>query len=171
MRAYLFVLAAVVLGSMLSHVPSPAPIHADFVRHGSSEEMRRADDVPDAASSSATVVLERSADGHFYADVEVNAAKLHMLIDTGASEVALSRDDARAASIATSIGMNNVIGVGAGGNVYGEQVTIERISLGGKSVQNMPAIVLSDGSQSLLGQSFLEQFESVEIHGDRIILR
>ena len=117
------------------------------------------------------VTLQRQPDGHFYADVQINAQPVHMLIDTGASGIALSRDDAHAAGIATSIGMNDVIGEGAGGAVRGEWVMIDRVTLGPKTAEHVPATVLSGGEQSLLGQSFLKQFAAVEIHGDTMSLR
>lgn len=122
-------------------------------------------------SGSGEMVLERGSDGHFYADVEINGASVHMLVDTGASGVALSRDAARSAGIATSIGMNDVIGEGAGGAVHGEQIRIDRIRLGGVSMEDVSAVVLDAGGMSLLGQDFLKRFQSVEIRDDRMILR
>jgi aspartyl protease family protein len=123
------------------------------------------------SASAGELVLERRDDGHFYADVEVNGVPISMLVDTGASSVALSADDARRAGIATTIGMNEVIGEGAGGAVQGELVTIERIRLAGVEQSAVPAAVLKGGSMSLLGQSFLRDFDSVEISGDRMLLR
>ena len=118
-----------------------------------------------------SVELQRNENGHFYADVEINGAQVHMLVDTGATGIALSREDARKAGIATSIGMNDVVGEGADGSIHGEYVTIDRMSLGGKTVEGMHAIVLNNGEQSLLGQTFLAQFASVEMHGDTMTLR
>lgn len=118
-----------------------------------------------------TVELERSYDGHFYADVEINGTPVHALVDTGATGIALSRDDARKAGLAVSIGMPGVIGEGADGEVRGEYVTLDRVTLGHTSVENMSAVVLSAGEQTLLGQTFLSKFESVEMKGDRMILR
>lgn len=122
-------------------------------------------------SSGREVTLERGSDGHFYADVEINGSQVHMLVDTGASGVALSRDAARSAGIATSIGMNEVVGEGAGGAVHGEQVRIDRIRLGPVSMEGVSAVVLDGGEMSLLGQDFLQRFQSVEIRDDRMILR
>src|SRR5689334_8103521 len=118
-----------------------------------------------------TVELQRESDGHFYADVQVNGSNLHMLVDTGATGIALSRDDARAAGVATSIGMNDVVGEGADGAVHGEYVRLDSVSLGGTSASGLEAIVLNGGSQSLLGQEFLAKFDSVEIHGDTMVLK
>lgn len=118
-----------------------------------------------------TVELQRHDDGHFYADVEINGTPVTMLIDTGATGIALSRDDARSAGIATSIGMNDVVGEGADGSVHGEYVTIDRMRLGSASANGLEAIVLNSGEQSLLGQEFLAKFDSVEIHGDTMALK
>jgi aspartyl protease family protein len=117
------------------------------------------------------VELERSSDGHFYADVEVNGTRIHALVDTGATGIALSREDARSVGVATSIGMNDVVGEGADGAVHGEVVTLDRIQLGEKKAEKMPAIVLNSGGQSLLGQEFLSKFDTVQIQGDKMVLR
>ncbi|HKP34244.1 MAG TPA: TIGR02281 family clan AA aspartic protease [Sphingomicrobium sp.] len=118
-----------------------------------------------------SIQLDRNADGHFYADVRINGTVVHMLVDTGASSIALSRDDARMAGLATSIGMNEVVGEGADGAVHGEYVRLDRVELGPLSTEGLDAVVLSSGQQSLLGQSFLSKFKTVQIEGDRMVLR
>jgi aspartyl protease family protein len=175
MRFYLLTIVVVgLLGSMLSHLPSrqgQSP-HALYVNAAGAEETDaapRADASPQPMDGS--VELQRNENGHFYADVEINGAQVHMLVDTGATGIALSREDARKAGIATSIGMNDVVGEGADGSIHGEYVTIDRMSLGGKTVEGMHAIVLNNGEQSLLGQAFLAQFASVEMHGNVMTLR
>ncbi len=124
-----------------------------------------------ALAEAGAVELERSADGHFYANVLINGTRVRALVDTGASGIALSREDARNAGVATSIAMPEVVGRGADGDVFGEQVTIERIVLGHRSAEGMDAIVLNSGQQTLLGQSFLSQFDAVEICGETMVLR
>lgn len=126
---------------------------------------------PGTIAKDGTVELRRSGDGHFYADVAINGSTVRALVDTGASAIALSREDARSAGIATSIGMPNVVGEGADGEVYGEVVTLESVALGHRVAEDMPAVVLNSGRQTLLGQSFLATFESVEIRGDTMVLR
>ncbi len=128
-------------------------------------------DSPQFSSDDGSIALNRAADGHFYADARINGNPVHMLIDTGASGIALSRDDARAAGLATAIGMNDVVGEGADGVVRGEYVKLDRVELGPLSASGLDAVVLNSGQQSLLGQSFLSKFSSVQIEGDRMVLR
>lgn len=117
------------------------------------------------------IELTRDANGYFFADVEINGAPVHMLVDTGATVIALSRNDAQMAGVATPIGMNDVVGQGADGEVRGVEIKLDRVSMGDKTAEAVPAIVLNSGGQSLLGQSFLSKFASVRIEGDKMILR
>ena len=173
-RNFLIFMAGLGLfGAMAGRFQAPASTPASFDQyarpHGSSAAtpaVRSSD-----SESGDAVVLERSGDGHFYADVALNGATVRMLVDTGASGVALSRDDARSAGIATSIGMPNVVGEGADGAVHGEVVTIDRMALGNASASGVQAVVLNAGAMSLLGQDFLRQFKSVEIRDDRMVMR
>jgi len=122
-------------------------------------------------SQDGSVELLREDDGHFYADVRINGAPIRMLIDTGASGIALSREDAQMAGLATSIGMTDVVGQGAGGEVHGEFVQLDRVELGPLSASGLDAVILDGGQQSLLGQSFLRKFGKVQIEEDRMVLR
>ena len=173
-RAYLIIILMVgVFGSILTNGTTSSG--QDGFKHASSRFQTDAGDdsesEADRAPEEGTIELERSYDGHFYADVEINGATIHALVDTGASGIALSREDARSAGVATSISMPDVVGRGASGEVYGEHVTLDRVVLGHQSAENMPAIVLNGGEETLLGQSFLSKFESVEIRGDWMVLR
>ena len=129
------------------------------------------DDSDASATASDALMLQREYDGHFYADVMINGATIRMLVDTGASAIALSRDDARRAGVGISIGMPNVVGQGASGDVKGEFVKLGRVALAGETAENVPAVVLDGGEKSLLGQAFLAKFASVEIRGDTMVLR
>jgi aspartyl protease family protein len=173
LRAYLVIFVVVgVAASMLGHTPKMAPKPHAEAHMVDAAPPSGVDSQPQAAIlQDAAVQLKRDSNGHFYADVEINGTPVHMLVDTGATAVALSRDDARKAGIATSIGMPDVVGEGADGSVHGEYVTIERMNLGSTRAEQIHAIVLNGGEQSLLGQDFLQKFASVEIHGDTMTLR
>jgi aspartyl protease family protein len=173
---FTFIIAIGLFGSILSNgLSGSRPQSTDAFDHAKEVQERDfAQSLSEPGNSSRTegiVELDREPDGHFYADVQVNGATLHMLVDTGASQIALSREDARRAGIATSIGMPNVVGRGADGDVHGEIATLERVSLGQKTVEGLEAVVLNSGEQSLLGQSFLTKFNKVEIEGDKMVLR
>ena len=45
--------------------------------------------------------VPRSADGHYYLTMEVNGAPIRFVVDTGATELVLSRADAERAGIDT----------------------------------------------------------------------
>jgi len=179
LRAYIIV--AVLIGiaaAMFGRLPEARSSNHDgviMIDHASGAALTGNDTPPAAAQSinelDQSIELTRNSNGYFYADVEINGAPVHMVVDTGATVIALSRDDARAAGIATSIGMDDVVARGADGDVKGEHVTLDRVALGGKTAEAVPAIVLSNGDQSLLGQSFLGTFASVKIEGDKMVLR
>jgi aspartyl protease family protein len=178
LRYYLLLVGSTaLLASMLTTVGSP---NASPVASGSaqrtiaihpSDAAKFAEPENFQQASAGALTLKRQSDGHFYADARINGTSIRMLVDTGASTIALSRDDARRAGIGISIGMPTVVGRGASGDVKGEYVTLDRVSLGGESAEGVSAIVLDGGEKSLLGQSFLSKFESVEIKGDTMVLQ
>jgi aspartyl protease family protein len=110
-------------------------------------------------------VLERSAGGHFYANVEVNGELVRFLVDTGATGIALTERDARRTGIAFSPAAYSEVGIGAGGPIRGERVKIGRIVLDGKEARGLGGVVLEGADTNLLGQAYLGQF-SVEMRGD-----
>lgn len=176
MRGYLIlIVASGVVGAMLANVgPRGGNLENPPARvqvHQAKDSAEGAEDSEYSHTGQDVIELKREPDGHFYADVAINNMPIRVLVDTGASGIALSRDDARRAGLSVSVGMFDVVGAGAGGDVHGEFVTLDTVQLGKETARKVPAIILDGGEQSLLGQSFLQQFESVEIKGDRMILR
>ena len=168
------------VGAMLGRSPPSTPASsgheasiAEQARDGEAARVAelKTQNQPQFTNQDGTVELQRQPDGHFYADVRINGNFVHMLVDTGATDIALSRDDARTAGLATSIGMPDVVGEGADGAVHGEYAKLDRVELGPLTAEGLDAVVLNGGQMSLLGQSFLSKFSSVEIHGDRMVLR
>lgn len=133
---------------------------------------RRQASPPAAIVTGAASEIVRSADSQFYVDAQVNGATIRMLIDTGASIVALTRADALAAGIGAGPGEFSAEGVGVGGTVKLKPVTIDRLAVGDLAANAVPAVVVEDALPvSLLGQSYLSRLASVEIKGDRLVLR
>jgi aspartyl protease family protein len=118
-----------------------------------------------AADEPRETVLERSEGGHFYANVEVNGELVRFLIDTGASGVALTERDAERIGLEFDRRAYEQVGVGASGPVRGKFVTLDKVSLDGKSAHDVEGAILEGSDMSLLGQNFLGRF-SVEMRGD-----
>lgn len=117
------------------------------------------------------VVLQRMSDGHFYADVQIDGSTIRMLVDTGASVVALTAADAEALGLEWSEDDVAAVAQGASGPVYGINTQIERMSVGGNEATGVRAIIITEGAgMSLLGQSFLSTLGSVRIAGDSMVL-
>ena len=117
------------------------------------------------------VSLPRGGDGHYYASVTVEGVPTQMLVDTGASVVALTGADAKAMGISWSDDQVQPVAQGASGPINGFPITIERVQLGGLDVHGVPAIVVPEGlGVSLLGQSFLGRVKHVDIEGDKMVL-
>lgn len=116
-------------------------------------------------------VLKRQPDGHFYADAFVEGQQLHMLVDTGASIVALTGRDADALGLYWSEDDLRPIGRGASGVVHGVPAVINTMEVGRFEARNVEAAIIPDGlGVSLLGQSFLSKIDNVEISGDEMRL-
>ncbi|WP_114953534.1 retropepsin-like aspartic protease family protein [Sphingosinicella terrae] len=113
--------------------------------------------------------LERDGDGHFYVQARVNGAPVRFIVDTGASLVALTPEDAQRAGIVA--GIARLRARGAGGAIEVSPITIDRLELGPLAGTSVDAVVAEDLPVSLLGQSFLSRLERLEIEDDRMTLR
>ena len=117
------------------------------------------------------LTLPRANDGHFYAQIDIDGRTARLMVDTGASVVALTGADARALGLLWDESAIGVVAQGASGPVLGVPVMLPRIALGGFEVENVPAIIVPDGLfVSLLGQSFLERLGKVEIAGETMVV-
>jgi aspartyl protease family protein len=115
--------------------------------------------------------LKRAEGGHFYATALVNGQPVEFVVDTGATTVALTVEDARRIGIPVDPGSFEVIGSGASGPVRGQNVTIDRVSLDGKEVRTLRGAVLEGLEVSLLGQAYLSRIGSVTMSGGEMVLR
>lgn len=116
-------------------------------------------------------VLDRQADGHFYADAEVAGMPVHFLVDTGASVIALTAEDASNVGLEWTDDDLRYVGQGASGAIYGVPVTLDDVSLGGFRGEHVAAVIVPKGLPvSLLGQSFLSRVPKLDIAGDKLTL-
>lgn len=120
-----------------------------------------------------SVVIERSLDGHFGILANVDGVPMTLMVDTGASFVTLTPDDAARIGVKLSALKYSVPIRTANGPITTAPVTIARIAIGPIVRTNVPALVAPAASldQSLLGMSYLDTLGSYAISGDRMVLK
>lgn len=118
-----------------------------------------------------TIVLPRARDGHYYLTLDINNVPVEFVVDTGASQVVLTQDDAK------RIGLNplalSYLGTAstANGTVRTAAVRLDTVSLGAITDTRVRAVV-NDGvmNGSLLGMTYLSNFDSITIKDGELIL-
>ncbi len=117
------------------------------------------------------IILTRAGDGHFYATLGVNGADITFVVDTGATNVVLSKDDALRAGF--DLSALNYLGRArtANGMVRTANVKLETVSFGDRTDHNLPASV-NEGQleTSLLGMAYLSRFTTIQISGNQLRL-
>ncbi|NEK17059.1 TIGR02281 family clan AA aspartic protease [Rhizobium leguminosarum] len=119
------------------------------------------------------IILHKLLNGHFKADVAVNGQTIQMLVDTGASIVALSREDAERIGIDLSRLTYSMTIMTANGRGRAAPVTLDQVAIGPIIRNSVAASVSEDGrlDQSLLGMSFLETLGSLQMQTDELRMR
>jgi aspartyl protease family protein len=124
------------------------------------------------SGSPGEALLARSSDSHFYADADIDGTNIRVMVDSGASIVALTRRDAEAIGI--DVDRLPVTGTArtAGGDVPTRMVMLDSIDIEGIEVRGVEAAVIdADMGVSLLGQSYLSRLAAVNVEGDTMTLR
>ncbi len=157
-------------------------IHYDTLRAGLGDVLGLADAPPVAAArepstasasaKSGTEELKAFADGHYYARAEINGRPIDVMVDTGASMVALTYEDAERAGLRLKPSdFTNQVST-ANGVAAVAPVILDRVSIGRITVRNVRAAVCERGrlEKTLLGMSFLSRLERVGISQGRLVL-
>jgi len=110
---------------------------------------------------------------HFSTSARVNGAELRFIVDTGASTVVLTHEDAAEVGFATETLDYAVPVATANGMTRAAPVRIERMEVGGIVRTDVAALVAERGQlfENLLGMNFLDTLAGFEVRGDRLILR
>ena len=118
-----------------------------------------------------TVRITMSADGHFWARVNLNGFNKRMLVDSGATITALSVDTARNAGIEVGAGGFPVIINTANGSITAQRATVENLSVGSLDTQDLGVVVSPNfGETDVLGMNFLSRLGSWRVEGRTLIL-
>lgn len=121
--------------------------------------------------STGVVEVPRRPDGHFYLTLQVNGENVQFVVDTGATDVVLTKQDARKVGIE----LDDLAFIGAAMTANGQVRTaparVDEITLGDIAMRDVKVYVNEgDMNRSLLGMSYLRRFERIEIADDMLIL-
>jgi aspartyl protease family protein len=149
------------------------------VKHSQSEQAaspgrasRSSPDTDYASADGSELVVEAGAWGHFHVDAEIDGREIGFLVDTGASMVALSEEDAD--TIGYPIYQLDYSGRAntANGVARIAPIMIDEIVIGDHIVSNVQAVVIEGHTgKSLLGMTFLRRLAGFEIKDNRLYLR
>ena len=124
------------------------------------------------ADSGRTVALARAQSSDFQITTDINGHSIPMILDTGASSVVLTQQDAKAAGLPLEV-LNYTVSIDtANGRTRAAKVTLDRLAVGGLEERSVEALIVPSGQlrTSLLGMSFLNRLQSWQVTGDRLIM-
>lgn len=124
----------------------------------------------DASGTDAQVV--KGADGHYWAEANIDGKAVRVLVDTGASVVALTRADALRLGVDPEPEAFTGKVRTASGVVRAAPVQLKTISVAGARVDRVEALVVEQGLEySLLGMSYLGRLSAFEATPKGLTLR
>lgn len=115
--------------------------------------------------------VNAAADGHFYIEARVNGVPVNFMVDTGASDMMISRDDAERIGLKPENLSYTRRYQTANGMTGGAPVRLKRVQIGSIHLDNFPASVnQGEMSGSLMGMSMLSRLGGFSIEGDSLII-
>ena len=116
--------------------------------------------------------ITKSADGHYWAEANVNGSAVRFLVDTGATAVSLSPEDARRLGFDPATLTYGYKVTTASGEARAAKVQLNSVSVGGARVEAVDAYVIEKGlDQSLLGMTYLGRLATFQATPTGMILR
>ncbi len=122
--------------------------------------------------SGRTARAKMKRNGHFYFNTKMNGASVKVMVDTGATGVAINRSTARRMGIKLSNSDFKYKSQTANGIAYYASAKIDEIKIGRVVVYDVRAAVLKDSSlsETLLGMTFLRKLKKFEVSNGTLIL-
>jgi len=125
------------------------------------------------AENSPSVTLTRALNGHFETQALVNhQTHIYFMLDTGASSVVLSHEDARQLGIDVDALVYSIPTSTANGEARAAQIVLASLKIGAIERQNVRALVAQPQalSDSLLGMNFLNSLSGYTVRADQLTL-
>jgi len=120
---------------------------------------------------STIVSAPRDRDGHYYLSLIINDAPIRFVVDTGATDLVLTKEDAARVGLDPKQLAYLSISNTANGQVRLARVRLDSVQLGDITDQDVRAVVNEgDMRESLLGMTYLQKFGRIQIEGNRLTL-
>ncbi|TFL19615.1 retropepsin-like aspartic protease family protein [Jannaschia formosa] len=117
------------------------------------------------------VDVPRARDGHYHLTLGINGVDVEFIVDTGATDLVLTRRDAQRVGLAEDQLAFLGEAMTANGSVRTAAVRLDEVTLGDIVDRHVPAVVNGgEMRQSLLGMSYLSEFGRIEIENDELRL-
>lgn len=115
--------------------------------------------------SDRSVVIRAGRNGHYEVRAHINGRPIDVMVDTGATAVALTYEDAQAAGVFPGAADFRHKVSTANGVARVAAVTLDQVSIGDITVRNVQAVVSEPGrlQTTLLGMSFLSKLGKAEM--------
>jgi len=112
-------------------------------------------------------------DGHYWVNMDVNGIPVRFVVDTGASHISLSYQDARKAGLDPEFLNYDRAFKTANGVTRKAVINLDRVSMDAIEMSNVTASVSQQGQMdvSLLGMSFLSRLSGFMVEDGQLILR
>ena len=120
-----------------------------------------------------SITVSRGRNGHFSLRADIADTPIDMLVDTGASTVVLTYEDAEKVGIdVASLRFQTPVET-ANGMTFFARVVLDSVKVGNIEQDAVRAAIAQQGNlqQSLLGNSFLDRLSSYEFTGSQLVLR
>ncbi|WP_309659099.1 MULTISPECIES: retropepsin-like aspartic protease [unclassified Sphingomonas] len=115
--------------------------------------------------------IRQDADGHFYADAEIDGVKRRMLIDSGATTTALSVGTAKALRLDLNGSPFAALIQTANGRVAADTARVKELSVGSIRMHDLGVVVSpAFGDTDVLGMNFLSRLVSWHVDGQTLVM-
>lgn len=127
----------------------------------------------DQPASGEGVELYADRSGHFAASMEINGRPINAIVDTGATIVMLTYEDAQRIGIHLRDRDFTMPMQTANGIAKAAPITLDRITIGSITIRNVQAGVGEPGllRSNLLGMTFLKRLSKFEIRSGTLVLQ
>lgn len=133
----------------------------------------RTDIIPrqSVVADGARVEVPRAFDGHYYLTLRLDGTPVDFVVDTGATDIVLSREDAARIGLDPQALAYTGVAMTANGQVRTARARVGEILLGGIADQDV-MVSVTDGEMpgSLLGMAYLQRFSRIEIADGTLVL-